>query len=218
MVDIVNALVTVSGASARARSSAARKRRWRVSRSSKHTFSISYVHWTWRTSGRALDKHCKNATGSTTTSVGLRHHFGWDLACSLRRCNSANISNVPGASVAPKPVSLTICGPAFTLLHARRFCSASWVESLLRLTPILLLQSTGKVLPTNLPLTPRELVGPLQQLNSTDTANPFWFVQQHCRNEAERFPSSLFSNPVANQLRATPLLQCLSNCGETVPA
>ena len=49
----------------------------------------------------------------------------------------------------------------------------------------------------------RELVenAPTTQLDRS--CRTFWFVQQHCRYEAERFPNSLFSDPVANQLRAT---------------
>ena len=149
-VDIVNALVTVSGASARARSSAVRRRRWRVSLSSKHTFSISYVHppGPGELPEGALDKHCENATGSSTTGVGLLAITSGGISrtcsCGLRRCNSANVSNVPGANVAPVKACLAHdTWPCFTRLHAaspRLFCSASWVESLLRITPILLLQ------------------------------------------------------------------------------
>ena len=154
MVDIVNALVTVSGASARAKSSAARSRRWRVSRSSKHTFKISYVHppGPGELPEGALDKHCENATGSSTTSVGLLAITSGGISrtwsCGLRRCNSANVSNVPGASVAP--VKTCRARPYFTRLHAaspRLFCSASFssmgwtphVESLLRIAASLLL-------------------------------------------------------------------------------
>ena len=218
MVDIVNALVTVSGASARAKSSAACKRRWRVSRSSKHTFSISYVHppGPGELPEGALDKHCENATGSSTTSVGLLAvtlgAISRTCSCGLRRCSSANVSNVPGASVAPvKACRARDTWPCFTVA---RCLPASF------LFRIFLVQGLGGILAAshpepaavngmakffqkNCPLTPHELVGPLQQLNSTDAADPFWFVQQHCRCEAERFPSSLFSDPVANQLRDT---------------
>ena len=44
IVAAMNALVTGSGASALAKSSAARKRSWSVSASSKHAFNISLVH------------------------------------------------------------------------------------------------------------------------------------------------------------------------------
>ena len=67
-----------------------------------NTLSISYVHPGEK---GTLDKHCENATGSSTTGVGLLVITSGGIwrtcSCGLRRCSSDNVSNVPGASVAP---------------------------------------------------------------------------------------------------------------------
>ena len=147
MVDIVNALVTVSGASAQPDlpqceggdgESPGRPSTLSASRTcTRLDQNFRKEHWTNTVRTRPDQPQVLGC--SPSLRVGSR---GPALAVCV--VATPPMSPIPGASVAPvKTCRARDTWPCFTLLHAaspRLFCSASWVESLLRITPILLLQ------------------------------------------------------------------------------
>ena len=94
----------------------------------------------------------------------------------LRRCNSACLQRSRGQCCTCQR-SRSRC---LALLHPVARCLPATLGGILAASHPEPTAASGlaKFFQQICPLTPRELVGPLQQLHSTDAADPFWFVQQ----------------------------------------